>query len=190
VFPRNVSKAASGLARLLDPENPALSPFSKELFQTLADQLASIKKRIAFFNERILRMHRTHPMCQRLSRIPGIGPVTAVALVATLPGIAFFENSRHLSAWLGLVPNQHSSGGKTRLGRISKRGDRMLRTLLIHGARSVVRLSDRRTDALGRWIRRLKTERGANKAAVALANKTARVVWALLARDQEYKKPA
>ena len=88
------------------------------------------------------------------------------------------------------MPNQHSSGGKNRLGRISKRGDRTLRTLLIHGARSVVRLSDHRTDPLGQWIRRIKTERGANKAAVALANKTARVVWALLARDQEYKQPA
>lgn len=190
VFPRSPQKAFSGLARLLDPENTALSPFAQELFQTLSDQLAQIGKRIALFDARILRIHRSHPVCQRLSRVPGIGPVTAVALVATLPGIAFFENSRHLSAWLGLVPNQHSSGGKARLGRISKRGDRTLRTLLIHGARSVVRLADHRTDPLGRWIRRLKTERGANKAAVALANKTARVVWALLARDQEYKQPA
>ncbi|WP_053765523.1 IS110 family transposase [Leptospirillum ferriphilum] len=190
VFPKGVKKAVLGLVRLLDPENSALSPFSKGLFQTLSDQLAEIGKRIALLNEQILRIHRNHPICQRLSRIPGIGPVTAVALVATLPGITFFENSRHLSAWLGLVPNQHSSGGKPRLGRISKRGDRSLRTLLIHGARSVVRLADRRTDPLGKWICRLKNERGANKAAVALANKTARIVWALLARDQEYKKLA
>lgn len=190
VFPRSPQKALSGLARLLDPENPMLSPFAKELFGTLKDQFQEIEGRIALCDDRILRVHRAHPVCQRLSRIPGIGPVTAVALVATLPGITFFENSRHLSAWLGLVPRQASSGGKTRLGRISKRGDKMLRTLLIHGARSVVRLADRRTDPLGCWIRRLKTERGANKAAVALANKTARVVWALLARDQEYKRPA
>ena len=175
MFPRSVSKATTGLSRLLDPGNPALSPVSREMFGLLSDQLAQIGERIARFDDRILRIHRSHPTCQRLSRVPGI---------------AFFENSRHLSAWLGLVPNQHSSGGKNRLGRISKRGDRTLRTLLIHGARSVVRLADRRTDPLGRWIRRLENERGANKAAVALANKTARVVWALLARDQEYKRPA
>lgn len=190
VFPRSPKKALSGLARLLDPENPTLSPFAKDLFGTLSDQFREIETRIALFDARIHRAHRAHPMCRKLSRVPEIGPVTAVALVATLPGIAFFENSRHLSAWLGLVPNQHSSGGRNRLGRISKRGDRMLRTLLIHGARSVVRLADNRTDPLGQWIRRIKIERGVNKAAVALANKTARIVWALLARDQEYKRPA
>lgn len=178
VFPRSPKKALSGLARLLDPENPTLSPFAKDLFGTLSDQFREIETRIALFDARIHWAHRAHPMCRKLSRVPGIGPITAVALVATLPGIAFFENSRHLSAWLGLVPNQHSSGG------------RMLRTLLIHGARSVVRLADNRTDPLGQWIRRIKIERGVNKAAVALANKTARIVWALLARDQEYKRPA
>ncbi|AFS53868.1 IS110 family transposase [Leptospirillum ferriphilum] len=90
----------------MDPENTALSPFVQELFGTLKDQFKDLEDRISLFDDRILRIHRTHPVCQRLSRVPGI---------------AFFENSRHLSAWLGLVPRQASSGGKARLGRISKR---------------------------------------------------------------------
>ena len=190
VFPRGAKKVLPELAKVLDGEDSPLTSLARETFRELRDHLKDLERRIAEADKRVARLHKAHAVCQKLSRVPGIGPITAVALVATLPGISFFENGRHLSAWLGLVPRQNSSGGKNRLGRISKRGDRSLRTLLIHGARSVVRLSEGRTDPLGQWIRRLATERGANKAAVALANKNARVVFALLSRDGEYRMPA
>ena len=178
------------LAELLDPENPALSAFSKATFQDLRDDLSALARRIQTLDRTVEQLARSHPLARRVMAVPGIGPLSAVALIALLPEASYFDNSRHLAAWLGLVPRQRSSGGKNVLCRISKRGNTMLRTLLIHGARSVVRLADRRHDALGVWVRRLKTKRGANKAAVALANKNARVVWALLARDQEYRRTA
>ena len=116
--------------------------------------------------------------------------MTATALVATVGRPHAFHNGRHLAAWLGLVPRQYSSGGKERLGGISKRGSRSVRTLLIHGARAVVQRAERRTDTQGRWLWALKCRKGTNVAAAALANKNARVVWALLARDDVYRRPA
>lgn len=190
VFPRKAERVLPKLADLLDPENSSLTPFSKETFRGLRDDLAALVDRIKAIDGKVILLAKQHPLAQRVDAVPGIGPLSAVALIALLPEASYFENSRHLSAWLGLVPRQHASGGKSALGRISKRGNRMLRTLLIHGARSVVRTADRRTDSLGEWIRKLKCTRGANKAAVALANKNARIVWALLARDVEYQKPA
>ena len=115
--------------------------------------------------------------------------MTATALVATVGRPQAFHNGRHLAAWLGLVPRQYSSGGKARLGGISKRGSRYVRTLLIHGARAVVQRAERRTDTQGRWLCALKHRKGTNVAAVALANKNARVVWAMLAHDEEYRPP-
>ena len=190
VFPRKAERVLPMLADLLDPENGSLTPFSKETFQGLRDDLATLSARIEAIDGKVALIAKKHPLAQRIDAVPGIGPLSAVALIALLPEASYFDNSRHLAAWLGLVPRQHSSGGKNALGRISKRGNTMLRTLLIHGARSVVRLADRRTDSLGAWIRKLKTTRGANKAAVALAHKNARIVWALLAREVEYKRPA
>jgi len=116
--------------------------------------------------------------------------LTATALVATVGRPQAFHNGRHLAAWLGLVPRQYSSGGKERFGGISKRGSRSVRTLLIHGARAVVQRAERRTDTQGRWLWALKCRKGTNVAAAALANKNARVVWALLARDDVYRRPA
>ena len=190
VFPKKAERVLPMLAELLDPENDTLTPFSKETFRGLRDDLAALTARIGTLDRTVERLARSHPLARRVQAVPGIGPLSAVALIALLPEASFFNNSRHLAAWLGLVPRQHSSGGKSTLGRISKRGNTMLRTLLIHGARSVLRTADRRTDALGAWIRKLKTTRGTNKAVVALAHKNARIVWALLARDVEYKRPA
>jgi transposase len=122
--------------------------------------------------------------------VPGVGPVTATALVATVGDARAFKNGRQLAAWLGLVPRQHSSGGTRRLGRITKRGDVYLRTLLIHGARAVMRQLARRTDATSRWVLALQARRGFNKAVVALAAKQARVLWALLATGRPYEPAA
>ena len=130
------------------------------------------------------------PPCQKLAQVEGIGPVVATALVAAVGNAKEFANGRHLAAWLGLVPRQHSTGGKERLLGISKRGDRYLRTLLIHGARATVHRARRKTDARSRWILSLEQRRGKNIAAVAIANKNARIAWALLTSDAEYRKAA
>ena len=127
---------------------------------------------------------------QRLMPLEGGGAVTATAMVATIGNGKAFKNGRPCAAWLGLVPRQYSSGGKQRLGHISKRGDVSRRTRLIHGARSILRLTGQRTDAKSRWAERLKQRRGNNIAAVALAAKHARMMWAMLARDQEYRRVA
>lgn len=129
---------------------------------------------------------RQTELAQRLMQAPGVGPVTATALVATVGNARAFKNGRQFAAWLGLVPRQHSSGGTRRLGRITKRGNVYLRTLLIHGARAVMRQLTRRTDATSRWALALKARRGFNKAVVALAAKQARGLWALLATGRPY----
>lgn len=123
---------------------------------------------------------------QTLAQLPGIGPITASALVASIGNAKNFKNGRQLAAWLGLVPRQHSSGGKqNRLG-ISKRGDSYLRTLLIHGARAVLRVAERKESFSGSWLAGVMPRRNPNVAAVAQANKTARIIWALLAHDRKY----
>ena len=124
---------------------------------------------------------------QRLEGIPGVGPLTATALIAAIGNASAFKNARQLAAWLGLVPRQDSSGGKDRLLGISKRGDVYLRTLLIHGARSVLRQLRCRTDQAEGWLAQLVKRRNPNVAAVALANKNARIVWALLTRGRDYR---
>jgi transposase len=120
-------------------------------------------------------------------QVPGVGPVTATALVATVGNACAFRNGRQLAAWLGLVPRQHSSGGTRRLGRITKRGDVYVRTLLIHGALAVLRQIAQRTDATSRWITALQAQRGFNTAVVALAAKQARILWTLLATGRTYQ---
>ncbi len=131
--------------------------------------------------------HRESTESRRLERIPGIGPLTASALVASIGHAKTFKNGRQLAAWLGLVPRQDSSGGKQRLLGISKRGDTYLRTLLIHGARSVLLRLKLHTEQTERWLARLAKRRNPDVAAVALANKNARIVWALLAHDRDYQ---
>ena len=126
-------------------------------------------------------------LSRRLEKIPGIGPLTASALVASIADARSFANGRQLSAWLGLVPRQSSSGGKPLLLGISKRGDVYLRTLLIHGARAVIQFAQRKTDSTDTWLGKLLQRKHCNVAAVALASKNARTAWALLAHDREFQ---
>ena len=144
---------------------------------------------VATLDKQIEQCHQQNALCQRIGKIPGIGPITASALIATIGNANNFENGRQLAAWLGLVPRQHSSGGKQVLLGISKRGDTYLRTLLIHGARAVLQSVKRKQDTVSGWASRLLARRNNNIASVALANKNARIVWALLAKDQEYCAP-
>ena len=138
------------------------------------------------FDARIGEIARQTPACRRLQAIPGVGPLTATALAATVGSAAEFRNGRELAAWLGLVPRQRTTGGKPTLLGISKRGDRHLRTLMIHGARAALRTAAKRDDRRSRWALELQGRRGANVAAVALANKNARTAWALLAGEADF----
>lgn len=147
----------------------------------------ALDKQIARFDREIEIVFRSSETCRRLSKIRRVGPKTATAIVAAVGNGAEFTNGRHLAAWMGLVPRQHSSGSRQRLFGISKRGDRHLRTLLIHGARAVVHTSATRDGAQGTRIWDLQAQRAAARTIVAVANKNARVIFAMLNRGTEYR---
>lgn len=146
-----------------------------------------IHQRILAYDRQVKAFARDDIRTRRLTEINGIGPVTASAIVATVGNAHEFRNGRQFAAWLGLTPRQYSTGSKSRLGRISKRGDVYLRTLLVHGARSELMYTARRTDRKSRWAEGLKQGKSWNKVAVALANKHARMAWAILAKDERYQ---
>jgi len=145
------------------------------------------ERRISSCDRRIRELYRTSELCQKLGEIEGVGPVTATALVAAVGDQSCFRNGRQFAAWLGLVPKQRSSGGRYRLFGISKRGDRYLRTLMIHGARAALGKAGGKQDSRSRWLASLRQRRHPNVAAVALANKNARIVWAMLAGNLSYE---
>lgn len=175
------------LPAILDDEQNELTPRTRSLFRELYDELLDLEGKIAFVERKINQIFKASEPCQRLAQIQGVGPLTSTALVAAVGDARVFKNGRHMAAWLGLVPRQHSTGGKARLLGISKRGDRYLRTLLIHGARSALRVMGRKSDRRSRWAIDVEKRRGANIATVALANKTARIAWAMLAHDEDYR---
>lgn len=189
VMGQSPEKVRPALVRFLDDAASGVTSFARATFAELYVQLTELDARIERGTHRVECVSRAHPVCQKLAAVPGIGPMTATALVATVGRPQAFHNGRHLAAWLGLVPRQYSSGGKERWGGISKRGSRYVRTRLIHGARAVVQRAARRTDTQGRWLCALTHRNGTNVAAVAVANKNARVIWALLAHDEAYRPP-
>jgi transposase len=168
-----------------DAENGLLESV-RNLFTRLFAHVKELDRQVSELEQQILQWHKSSEQSRKLEKVPGIGPITASALVATMGDARAFQHGRQLAAWLGLVPRQHSSGGKTRLHGISKRGDIYFRTLLIHGARLVLRVAARHTDPTTTWLKRVQARRNANIAAVALANKHARIIWALLAHDRDY----
>lgn len=163
---------------------PALA---RETLAELLKQLQHFDERVVYYDRRIAQLAVASESAQRLMAMGGIGPITATALVASLGDAKVFHSGRQLAAWLGMVPRQHSSGGKFRLGAITKRGNVYLSKLLIHGTRSVIASLSRREDAKSLWVKGLKERRGANVAAVALAAKHARIVWAILAKGVAYR---
>jgi transposase len=189
ILPQNLTKFRALIADQRHEEQAKLTPLSTELFGHLYDEFLAVENRLAYDDEKLAAIGRAHPACQRLQTIPGVGPVTATALIAAIGDVTQFKNGRQLAAWLGLVPREHSTGGKPRLLGISKRGNIYLRKLLVHGARATLRWIETKDDERSRWLRALITRRGKNRAAVALANKNARIVWVLLAHDQEYRVP-
>ena len=169
-----------------DIDDARLTPMGRNLFTQLYDELVQWDAKVNDYNEAIERIYSQCSIAQRLTQIPGIGPLTATALVASVGDARVFKNGRQLAAFLGLVPKEHSSGGKQKLLGISKRGDAYLRTLLIHGGRAVVRCLGNKQDRLSCWTRQLVDRRGKNIAAVAVANKNARTAWALMLHSENY----
>jgi transposase len=182
-----VTALKRALPTILADENPSLSGEIRDLLCEMSEWLRTLETRIASCDEKLVRKFKADERCLRLAQVPGVGPLAATALVAAVGNAREFRNGRELSAFLGLVPRQHSSGGKRVLLGITKRGDRYLRTLLIHGARASLRWCASKTDAYSRWAARVKLERGPNVAAVAMANKNARVLWALLSQGDRYR---
>jgi transposase len=188
VVARNLASLRRRLPEILDSEPGYLDAMTRSLIIDLREELAELDKRVGAYDRRIKQLCSLNEACQRLCRIEGIGPITATALVAAAGDAQVFKNGRQFAAWLGLVPRQHSSGGRVRLLGISKRGDRYLRTLLIHGARSALVRCGRKTDARSRWLQKLRERCHPNVAAVALANKNARIAWVLLRRGEDYDR--
>jgi transposase len=187
VIARDVSRLRHALGRMADGSEGRLDEMLQDLVRDVREELAELDRRIAAYDRRIRTLFSGNEACRRIGRIEGIGPVTATALVAAIGDQTCFKNGRHFAAWLGLVPRQRSSGGKARLFGISKRGDRYIRTLMIHGARAVLGKAHGKKDPKSLWLGRMRERRHANVVAVALANKNARVVWSMLAHDETYR---
>ncbi|MCG9720038.1 IS110 family transposase [Shewanella sp. Isolate7] len=177
----------SQLPDILENGDNELTAKSREIFYQLYEEFKAIEARLKSCDAQVLQETKNNPICKRLEGIAGIGPVTATAFYAAAGKGKDFTNGRHFSAWCGLVPKQHSSGGKDNLLGISKRGNAYLRTLFIHGARAVLQRSADKEDRLNRWAIALVERRGFNRACVAVANKLARIAWAVAAREEEYK---
>ena len=187
VVPRQIGQLRQKLPLILADADNELSTDMRALFAGLYEQLQNADRLISEKDKQILAIHRESELSQRLGEIEGIGPLTATAFISAVGDAKMFKRGRDCSAWLGLVPRQYSTGGKTILGSIGKRGDRYLRTNLIHGARSVIAKASNKTDARSRWIQQLKSRVGMNKACVALANKNARILWAVMASGERYR---
>ena len=148
----------------------------------------NLGRRINFFDKEIDAVFRQSEACQRIAKVKGIGPKTATAVVAAIGKGTEFKNGRHFATWLGLVPRQQSSGNKQVLMNMTKKGDKHLRTLFIHGARAVVRVAmNNNNGSLYQWVNQLKERRGFNKTTVAVTNKNARIIWSMLRNDTEYQ---
>lgn len=189
-----VAKSLGPLRRALpelleDAENGLPGDF-RVLLMGLSEELRALDERIAAFDARIAQVAREDDRIKRLLEIEGIGPITASALVAAVGDATQFNSGRDMAACFGLTPRQHSSGGKNRLGRISKRGDKYIRMLLVHGARAALKAAQNKGDGRSRWVKNLADRRNKNIATVALANKNARIAWSVLSRGESYRKAA
>ncbi len=175
------------VAVLADETDERIPALARRVLAVMVEQLRGVMARIDALEREMIAWHKASEVSRRLATIPGIGPVTATALAATVPEASVFSSGRQFAAWLGLTPRQHSTGGKPRLGGISKRGDGYLRRLLMTGATAALRRS-KQTRARP-WVQELRKRRPAKVVAVALANKTARTAWALMKTGQAYRAP-
>lgn len=189
VIAQGIQRLGRALPELL-PAVETLPELVREVVAELRERLVELDRWIADYDHRVEQLATQNEAARRLMQVEGVGPVTATAVVATIGEGHAFQHGRQFAAWLGLVPKHHSPGGKTVLGRITTHGNVYWRTLLIHGARAVLQFSAKRTDRKSRWVEAVRRRRGSSVAAVALAAKPARSLWALLAREQEYRLAA
>lgn len=189
IIPKGISYIRQQIPLILEAADNGLSDLFSQLLNDLYREFVHLDERVDALERTLKTLCEQSEDCQRLLTIPGVGLLSATALVAAIGDIRAFKNGRELAAWLGLVPRQHSTGGKTTLMGISRRGD-YLRTLLIHGGRTVVRVAEKRQDRKNQWVCEIEQRRGKNIAAVAVANKNARIAWALLSKQTTYQKVA
>lgn len=187
IAPQGPRKVIELVARLRDDGNLGLSEVAQSALLALAEQLESLATRVRAIEQQLLAWHRQNAASQRLETIPGVGIITATALTASVPDPTVFKSGRQFAAYLGLVPRQNSSGGKDRLGHISKMGNGYLRRLLVVGATSITRRAPTTDTRTGAWVRSLLDRKPTRLVTVAIANKTARTAWALLAKGESYK---
>ncbi len=187
IVPQRVDNLRKALPVILEDADNGLSGAFRQILNGLRDDLRGLDQRVAELDQALLHLASHHEGAKRLQQLRGIGPITATALIAALGDGRMFKRGRDAAAWVGLVPRQHSSGGKDRLMGISKRGNSYLRTLLIHGARAVLKTAADKDDPLSRWLHSLCARRHKNVATVALANKTMRMAWALLTSGEDYQ---
>ena len=190
IAPQGIRRVGELAALLIEEEDATPLPLlARQALRALLAQLQALEEQIATLEAAVIASHRNNEASRRLASIPGVGPITASAIVASVADAHQFKSARHFAAWLGLTPRSHSTGGKERLGGISKQGDPYLRRLLVTGATCVIRYARRKAPGEGEWVKKLLARRPARLVSVALANKMARIVWALLVRGNSYQTP-
>lgn len=186
VAPRELSSLRKAIPEWLEDASNGLTIFFRQILHGLWEDLISLDKRMEELNKQIIEIAQNNPVAKRLQQMRGVGPLIATALVATIGDGSQYRKGRDMAAAIGLTPRQHSSGGKDRLLGISKRGDAYLRCLMVHGARSAIRTAKNNDDRLSRWVMNLQERRHSNIAAVAMANKMARMAWAIMNKNVDY----
>lgn len=187
IMPKGRYPAQNAITGILEDAENGLPMLARELLDDLWQSIQDLNQQILKHDRKLYQLANQMEQAKRLLSIPGIGEVTATAVVATVNDAKHFESSRSFSAWIGLVPKQYTTGGVVRLGRISKRGEKHIRTCLIHGARAVIANCKNKTDRTSLWVKDLVERRGFKRATVALAAKNARLIWALLQSGKEYQ---
>jgi transposase len=184
---KSITRARRLVPEILADTTNELTALAREAISELYDLFRDLDRRIASFDRKIDRIFLESEPCRRIATIKGVGPKTATAIIAAIGDGSDFKNGRHLAAWIGLVPRQFSSGDRKVLMGISKRGSQHLRSLLVHGARAVVRTAPSKMDPNNNWVNQLRERRGFNRATVAVANKNARIIWAVLQTGEPYR---
>lgn len=190
VIAKNIGNVRTMLPSITEDADNELTFFGRALFNDLYNELVEKDEKIKLYDKKIDVISNENSICKKLKEISGVGPLTATAILSAVGDVSVFKNGREMSAWLGVVPRQCSSGNKQRLLGISKRGDKYIRMLLIHGARAVIFRCKNKDDAKSTWVSQLVTRCGVNKAAVALANKNARIIWATIKSETSFKAAA
>lgn len=186
-IPLGISHVRNQLIRKLDDAGDTLPDEIHEIARRAYQVISDLDQSVGHYDKKIKAIYKSNEICQKIGKIEGVGPITATILLTVIGDGSLFKNGRHFAAYLGLVPRQYSSGNKQKLYGISKRGDRYIRSLLVHGGRAVVRCLGEKKDKRSRWARQLQDRRGYNRTAVAIANKNARIIWSVVSKDTEYK---